>query len=291
MFHSADLALRRIASRLPAHAGYALTRRWTPRLGGARRRWIGDAVAANVQRYLGDQALAAQAAGRFVVDIACDDLDAITGFAWSEKARLAATRVEGGEHLPGTGPALVTSFHFSGGFRIFDVLRARGRSPLFLHAPPRSTATSYERALLATRHRYFERDLSPAYVAPGPGARDAIDRRLADGGVVVALLDVSPELLGLRDHAACRLLDRDLRLPIGLLRLAARSSAPVIPYDGRLDGDQRILRFQHPIRGSDPEELLGLVLRACETVIRERPWSWQAWLDADALFGAAPAGD
>jgi len=291
MFHSSDLALRRAAAVLPSRFGYALTRRLTPLLGGERRRWIGSRVRQSVHDLLADESLATAAAERFVSEMACDDLDAVTSLRWSEEDRLSATTVEGAQHLPRTGPAVVTSFHFSGGFRVFDVLRSRGLAATFLHAPPRDPMRGYDAAIHTMRAQYFRRHLNPPFIEPGPGARERLHEHLDRGGVVVALLDVAPGALDLRDHVACTLLGRPLRLPIGLLRLAARHGAPVVSYDGRIENDRRTLSFHAAAHGNDPEGLLRDVLRTCESVIRARPWTWQAWLEAEVLFtGGRPRG-
>ena len=283
MFHSSDLALRKMAALLPSRAGYGLTRKLTPILGGARLRWIGSQVRERAYDLLADDRLAAAAAERFVTELACDDLDAITATRWREADRLSSTEIEGDAHLPRSGPAVITGFHFSGGFRVFDVLRSRGIVPTFLHRPPRHSPNGYHNAIHAMRARYFQTHLVPPFIEPGPGARARLDEHLERGGVVVALLDVSPTAFDLRDHAACTLLGRPLRLPVGLLRLAAKHGAPVVAYDGRIEDDRRILTF-HPAARGDAEDLLHDVLETCEGVIRSRPWTWQAWLETDALF-------
>lgn len=284
MFEASDLALRRVAALLPARRGYALTRVVTPYLGGERRRWVSSVVRANALRLLGDERLATRTGERFAAELACDDLDAFTAIRWSEERRLGATTVVGADHLPRTGPCVVTSFHFSGGFRVFDVLRSEGHRVTFLHAPPRERPSGYAAAAHAARARYFERHLDPPFIEPGPGARDALDRHLAEGGTVVALLDVAPAALDLRDHAPCELFGRELRLPVGLLRLAARHGAPVVPYDGHIDADRRVLELHEPPTAATPEALLTRVLSVFERVTRARPWTWQGWLDVEGLF-------
>lgn len=284
MFGTSDLVLRHAAAALPAHAGYALTRRVTPMLGGERRRFVASVVAEKARSLLGNDALAAAAGDRFVTEIACDDLDAITAVRWNETARLAATKVEGAEHLPDDGPAIVTSFHFSGGFRVFDVLRRHGLRPTFLHAPPRVPPAGYDRAIGRMRNRHLKATLDPPWVEPGPDARKILGRTFDQGGVVVALLDVAPALLGLRDFTECRLFGRSLRLPVGLLRMAASQGVPVVPYDGRVENDRRVLEFLAPARGDDAPSMLREILVTAERIIQARPWSWQAWLDLDALF-------
>lgn len=290
MFHPTDLALRRAAALLPSRAGYALTQRLTPHLGGEARAWIGSQVEASALSLLENETAARAAGERFVAEVACDDLDALTADRWPEARRLAATRLVGEANLPTVGPAIVTSFHFSGGFRIFDVLRARGLRPTFLHAPPRGELRGYDAALYEARTRYFESHLEPRFIEPGPGARDSLDEHLGAGGVIVALLDVAPAVLDLRDHAECRLFGRPLRLPVGLLRLAVKHDAPVLPYDGRIEAGARVLEIHPAMRAPDPAVLLQEVLRGCERVIRERPWTWQSWLDAASLFENAKAG-
>lgn len=284
MFTARDLALRRTAALLPSRAGYALTRRLTPVLGGDRLSWIGSVVEEKAREVLQDEELARQAGTRFATEIAYDDLDAFTSVAWSETRRLGSTRVVGDENLPASGPAVVTSFHLSGGFRIFDVLRSRGLRPVFLHVPPRGEMSAYDRAVGRARTSYFEQHLTPPFVEPGPGARDQLDAHLESGGVAVALLDVEPSSLGLRDHVECSLFGRPLRLPVGLLRLAAKHTAPVTTYFGRVEKDAREIELRPSLVSSNPEDLLRRVLAECEAAIRERPWTWQSWLDLERLF-------
>ena len=324
MFGTRDLLTRLAAAAMTSRAGYRLTRRLTPRISGDRRRWIGSQVEAAALGLLGDPALAAAAGARFAIEMACDDLDAVTAAWWPEPRRLASVKVEGGEHLPARGPAVVVSFHVSGGFRVFDVLRARGLAPTFLWAPPREAPSRYLGTIQRLRLRHLRRSAAepslasgasrasrassassassasraspaspassavPPFVSPGPGAREQLDRHLDRGGVVVALLDVSPASLDLRDHTACRLFARPLELPVGLLRLALRYGAPVIPYAGRLEDDRRVIRFHPHARGESVETLLSSVLATFEDVIRVEPGAWQAWLELDTLFPAIP---
>jgi len=289
MFNAADLALRRAAALLPSRAGYALTQRLTPIIGGESRAWIGSRAEEKACALLGSAELSRGVREGFVTEIACDDLDALTATRWPEHRRLAATRVVGGENLPAAGPAVVTSFHFSGGFRVFDVLRARGLRPTFLHAPPRERLDGYAAAMHHARARYFETHLAPPFIPPGAGARDRLDDHLQRGGVVVALLDVAPATLELRDHAPCTLFGRRLRLPVGMVRLAIKNGAPLVPFDGRIEGGLRVLELHAPVLGDDPETLLARTLETFEGVIRARPWAWQSWLDVDGLFANAAA--
>lgn len=289
MFNVADLALRRAAALLPSRAGYRLTQSLTPVIGGQRRAWIGSQAEEKARALLGSAELSSRVRDRFVAELACDDLDALTAIRWPEQRRLAGTRVAGSENLPTAGPAVVTSFHFSGGFRIFDVLRARGLRPTFLHAPPRESLAGYAAAIHRERTRYFETHLDPPFIPPGAGARDRLEAHLQSGGVVVALLDVAPATLELRDHVGCTLLGHRLRLPVGMVRLAVKNGAPLVPYDGRIEAGERVLELHDPISGDDPEMLLARALETFEGVIRERPWTWQSWLDVDGLFANAAA--
>ena len=79
IFGTADLLVRTLAARLPARPGYALTRILTPRIDAGRRRWLGERAAAAVLEYLEDPAAARATADRFVVELACDDLDGLAG--------------------------------------------------------------------------------------------------------------------------------------------------------------------------------------------------------------------
>ncbi len=289
MFGPADLALRRLAVCLPPFAGYALTRAATRRIDPAREQAAREIVTRNAARVLADHAAAARAGAGFVAALACDDLDALTAARWPRRLRLATTRSEGIEALP-PGPLVVASFHFSGGFRIFDVLAAAGRRPTFLWAEDHDPQPSaYGDALRAARRHHLGRVLAGgSWIVPGPGARDALAAHLDAGGAVVALLDVAPEKIGLRDTAPVPLFGRAVALAVGLMRLAAARALPVVPYDGRIEGGRRVLRFHPAERAADPLELLAAVVRRLERIVLERPFDWQGWLDLDALIGPDP---
>jgi lauroyl/myristoyl acyltransferase len=284
VFRDRELLHRVAAALLPPRRGYAATVRRAMCADAARMEWVGGVVASEAERLLGDPECARAAGRGFAAAMACDDLDAVTGVLWPAALRQRWTHVEGGEHLPRSGPVILVSFHFSGGFRIFDVLAARGLRATFLLAEERAGARRYLRVMERLRRVYFRRWLEPPYVATGAGARESLRAHLGAGGAVVALLDVAPDQLGLRDHVATELFGRPLRLPIGLMRLAASDRVPVIPFAGRIEDGRRVIRFRPPLVGDDPVRLLEAVLRTFERVIRDQPETWQGWLDLDRLF-------
>lgn len=282
MFRDRDLWLRLLAALLPQRAGYALTKRCAARSDPARFEWVASVVAREGERVLQDPARAAAAARGFVAEIACDDLDAVTSVLWPRALRRRATRVEGAEHLPASGPVLLVSFHFSGGMRVFEALGDRRAT--FLLAANRPGDRRYLRVLEELRRVYFRRVLDPPWIATGEGARERLREHLQRGGAVVALVDVAPAEIGLRDHVVTELFGRPLRLPVGLLRIAASERIPVVPFAGRIEDGRRVIRFHPAVVGDDPADLLARVLRTFEGVVRAQPETWQGWLDVDRLF-------
>ena len=284
VFRDRDLLQRFAAALLPPRLGYA----WTahrPALGdAARMEWIAATVTREAERLLGDPERARAAGEGFAAAIACDDLDAITALLWPRALRLRTARFEGTEHLPAAGPLVAASFHFSGGLRVFDALIARGLRTTFVLAENRPLGRRYVRWLHEMRRAYFRRWLRPPFVATGPDARDRLAAHLSEGGAVVALLDVAPDHLDLRDHASGELFGRAVRLPIGLLRLSLAAGAPVVPFDARIERGARLVRFHPAARGAQPDALLRAVLRTLEGSIREHPETWQGWLDFDPLL-------
>ena len=283
IFGSGDLLRLLGAAALSPRAGYAAAARIVPPHAAA----IAARVREEVGRTLGEGAPAAEAGERFIASIACDDLDALTAALRRSAWRARGVRVEGGEHLPARGPFVLPGFHFSGGFRIFDLLTARGFVPAFPVRTVRDHPNLYSRALAAARTAHFRRVLGARLIEVGPGARERLRAHLGTGGVVVALLDVGPAALGLHDTAEVPFLGETLRLPVGLLRLAHEIGAPVLAHDGRIEDGQRVLRFHPPASGSSPEAVLRSVVATLEGVIRERPWDWQGWLDLEAFFASA----
>ncbi len=287
MFRDRDLVVRLLGAGLPGALAERVSDRLTALLGGARARHAGDVAGAAAAGVLGDAAAGEAVRRRFVASLARDDLDACR--AWARiGASCADAMVEGEQHLPPPGAAVFAGFHFSGGLAIFETLRRRGFAPTFLRAPLPPTAPRYDRSVGAVRLRYLARVLERPWIHTGPGARDALAAHLAAGGAVVALLDVPAVALPLRDRASGTLFGRAVSLPSGLLRLALAQHAPVVPFDGRVEGGRRTVRFHAPAQGDGPETLLRAILPALEGVVRERPWDWHAWLEVEHLL-APPA--
>jgi len=289
VFRDRDLPLRLIAACLPPRLGYALTRAATPVLGGERLRGVERVVRAHAAGILGDDALAGETGRRFAGSIACDDLDGVTARLWPTALRRATLRVEGEENLPPPGRAVFATFHVGGGFRVYDALLERGFRPAVLAAPPTPGGNLYRRAIDRARFSYLRRALGDGVLPVGPHAgRETLRSpapHLASGGAVIAVLDVSPAALGLRDALATRLFGRRVELPAGALRLAAGAGVPVVPFDARIEGGRRVIRFHPRLESRDPQVLLDGVVAAMERGIRERPWDWQGWIDVHALLG------
>jgi len=288
VFRDRDLPLRLLAAALPAPSGYALTRDLTPLLGGARHRHVASVVRANAAEVLRDDALAAATARGFAASLACDDLDGLTAWLWPRALRLAALRVDGESHLPPAGRAVFATFHIGGGFRVYDALLTRGFRPAVLAALPDPTGNRYRRAIDRARFAYLRRELGDGVLPVGPNAPRADVRspasHLARGGAVIAVLDVAPAALGLRDSGRAELFGRPVDLPIGALRLAAGAGIPVVPFDAFLDRGRRVVRFHPAIASADASEILARVAAVMEGAIRERPWDWQGWIDVQRLF-------
>ncbi|MFP6663496.1 MAG: hypothetical protein VCC00_04780 [Deltaproteobacteria bacterium] len=283
IFADRDLLRRMQAALLPPAAGYRRTRQATPASAPPIRAAVTAAVAT-----LFRPELATQAGAGFLASLACDDLDALTAALWPRAWRERSFIVEGAGYLPPAGPLVVASFHLSGGFRVFDALAARGFRPAFLRVPFSGEGSRYQRIIERARAVHFRRVLGDRLIEVGPQARERLRAHLAEGGAVVALLDVAPASLGLRDTATAVLFGREVRLAVGLMRLAVDTGASVLPYEGRIENDARILRFHPPVTGSTPEEILRATVAALELVIRQRPWDWQGWLDFEVFLENRP---
>ncbi|MEW6268361.1 MAG: hypothetical protein AB1689_03585 [Thermodesulfobacteriota bacterium] len=291
MFRDRDLALRAAAALLPVAAGEALTRRLTPRSLGDRFAYVAAAVRAAMGDVLGPGAELDAESRRFVTGLALDDLDACRAWLGRDGDRARSVRREG-EALPRAGAALFVGFHLSGGLPAFDALRAAGFSPTFLCAPPREGWTRYQRAIAAARLGYLRRTLARPWIYTAPGARDALDEHLAQGGAVVALLDVPRAALELRDRVPATLFGRTIEVPAGVVRLARAHGAPIVPFDARLERGARIARFHRPVDAASVEDAVQEIVRVLEAVVRARPGDWHAWLEIDELLAppaAAPA--
>jgi hypothetical protein len=287
MFRDRDLAVRVLGTLLPGAAGERASDRLTTRLGGERIRYAAAVAGAAAAALLGDAAAGAAVERRWVESLARDDLDACR--AWARRGPSCGdATVVGGEHLPAPGAAVLASFHLSGGLAIFETLRRRGFAPTFLLAPGAPRAGRYERALRAIRLRYLTRVLDRPCIETGPGARQALERHLDDGGSVVVLLDVPEDAVQLRDRAPGMLFGRAASLPVGILRLALARGLPVVPFDVSVASGARTVRFHPRVQGAEPQQVLAGVLTVMEQVVRERPWDWHSWLELDALL-APPA--
>ena len=283
MFQDRDLVARALGTLLPGALGERACDRLTRAFGGERVRHAAAVAGDAATGLLGDPAAGAAVRDRWVAARALDDLDACR--AWSRIGPACGdAAVEGAAHLPEAGAAVFASFHLSGGLAIFEVLRRRGFSPTFLLAPLPPHETRYGRVMRAVRLGYLARVLERPCIETGPGARGELERHLDGGGAVVALLDVPEDAVQLRDRAPATLFGRATSLPVGILRLALARGLQVVPFDARVAGGRRTVRFHPSIGGAEPADALRAVLATMERVVRERPWDWHAWLELDALL-------
>lgn len=283
MFRDRDLAARALGTLLPGAFGERVGDRLTRAFGGDRARHAAAVAGAAAAALLGDPAAGAAVRERWIAALALDDLDACRAWARIGPA-CGDAAVDGTAHLPPPGAAVFASFHLSGGLAIFEVLLRRGFSPTFLLAPAPPHESRYGRVLRAVRLGYLARVLERPCIETGPGARGELERHLDGGGAVVALLDVPEDAVQLRDRAPATLFGRATTLPVGLLRLALARGLPVVPFDVRVAGGRRAVRFHPAVGGGDPAAVLRDVLATMERVVRERPWDWHAWLELDALL-------
>jgi hypothetical protein len=191
---------------------------------------------------------------------------------------------------PSRGPFLAVTFHWGTGFWSLRHLRRSGFRPAMLSTPVTLTPAALD--LRARYARLRNREVARASGEPViylGGAKSRIRAHLAQGGVLVGLLDVpasqTPQVLPVR------MLGRDSAFPRGIFDLAQESQLPIVPFLFGLDpvSGRRQLQIHGPLSGSGPQAWAEAAADAFTRALENDSPAWHRWPDAPLFFPAGAA--
>ncbi len=288
-----------LAALFPLPIAYRLAQIW-----GRLEAWRSPAellglIRANAASALQSEELPATDMGeQFFEVMNCDRIDAYASWLYSWHRLQRWVRVTGEERLftavAEKRGVLLLTFHFGGGSLIFPYLRSHGMSA---HLVANSLQRTREGGGWAQytfgrlRFQHIARLMKREVIFVGGVGPRKIHRALAKGGMVVALLDVVPEFVGIkewREEQEVPFLGRPARFPTGLLSIAARTDAVIVPFFGWVGADRHWhLSFEEPCRAIAPSETLPVLVGLLERYIRQYPHEWHHWPAAQAFYRQA----
>jgi len=188
----------------------------------------------------------------------------------------------------GPGPLVVVSFHYGQGLWLMRWLRAQGANPRFLSVPSvREGADSTLMFLYGRlRIRVVERlaGIAPIFVG---GARRTIGGALRAGETVYGLVDVPVQ--GAEAIAAnCRVFDRPVLFPMGVLESARGTGARAVVLTGRVDPrGARVVDLD--VIGDADAVTMPMLARALEKRLVDDAPAWHLWNVWPAFVARGPA--
>ena len=274
-----------LAALFPLPTAYRLAQAWG-RL--EARRYppeLLDLIRANAAQVLQPEDRPAVDIGeKFFEVMSCDRLDAYASWLYSWRRLRRWVRVSGEERLLSAVAekrgVLLLTFHFGGGSLIFPYLRSHGLAAHYLSIPlarVRELEGWVQYTFSRLRFEHIARLMGREVIYVG-GSKRQIQQALDAGGMVVALLDVVPEFLGLKEWREVPFFGRSARFPTGLLSAAARADATVVPFFGWIGADRhRNFSFEEPCRVTELDETLTVLVGLLEQYIRRYPYEWHHW--------------
>ncbi len=192
-----------------------------------------------------------------------------------------------------SGPFVAVSFHYGNGMWMLRDLLRKDRRTTVIAAPfepgdykGRRVYFGYSRA----RHREMERSAGHA-AAYRPRVREKLIKALADGDVVMGLLDLPPRLVPANQQAV-RILDQPASLPVGIFQLAAAANVPVVPFWVELDAKgMRRLMIGDARDARDTAGNLAWFAALLDSLIRRDPAAWYFWTEWPTWLPAAESID
>ncbi len=182
---------------------------------------------------------------------------------------------------PASGAFIATGFHYGTGHWIFSTFRETGRQSVALYA--QRERSHY--AGLPIRYAYSGLRIGDVERLAGqPGVFRPHLRRLFEalhrGIAVTALADLPPRL-ATQGQRPVRLLDHDVSMPEGLVKLARSRQVPLVPFWTEFDFERgtRCLVIGAPIAPDDTDTCLQHLAQILDARIRATPAAWLFWLE------------
>ena len=288
-----------LAALFPLPIAYRLAQIWGRLEARRSPSELLNLIRTNAASVLRSEELPATDIGKqFFEVMSCDQIDAYASWLYSWHRLQRWVRMTGEERLftavAEKRGVLLLTFHFGGSSLIFPYLRSRGMSAHLVANSlqrTREVGGGVQYTFSQLRFQHIERLMDREVIFVGGVSPRKIHRALAKGGMVVALLDVAPEFVGLKEWKEGRevsFLGRPARFPTGLLSIAARADAVIVPFFGWVGADRhRHLSFEEPCRAIAPSETLPVLVGLLERYIRHCPGEWHHWPAAQAFYRQA----
>ncbi len=283
-----------LAASLPLPRAYRLAQMWG-RLEGRYYPEVKEKIVANAGSVLRPEEISHLDLGtEFFKVMSCDEVDAYAAFLHPWRRLRKWIRVKGQEgfleRVYGERGLILLTFHFGGGSLIFPYLRSRSMAAHYLSIPlPRVRALSGRVSYSFGRFRLWgiTRAMQREVIFVG-GSKEKIQSVLNRGGMVVAVFDVVPDLLQIKDWAEVCFWGRPARFSTGLLSTAAKAQAWILPFFGRVGEDHlRLLSFEAPLWVEREEEALASLVRLLEQYVRLYPGEWHHWPGLQDFYAPA----
>jgi hypothetical protein len=215
-----------------------------------------------------------------IIDQIDPALSAVRGDGWMDRHVAIA-----GDPLP-PAPCVVVGFHYGTGFWSLRHLRRHGHHVSFVSAPIDAGQWRTEPLRLAYM-RWRQKCVAAAGGAPiiyVGGSAERIRTALRRGTSVLALIDVpEPTTSAVR----VPLLGHDVRLPDGILRIAASEKVPLVGFVGAFDARTGARRLRFARLPDDPDAALRALVDLLEAAIRDDPAGWHFWAQWPRLRATA----
>ena len=189
---------------------------------------------------------------------------------------------------PTPGACVFLTYHWGAGNWIWALLREHGFAAHFVMQRPQGQSHGLTR--LSHAFGYFRawalQRLSGACVLFIGGSSGEVTAALRAGSSIVGMLDLPrrPDQRGER----LRLLDKEVRFPVGLARLGIEANAAIAIFSFGLDfaSGQRDLRIETLSAGLPLIEVMQRYATHLDSRLRAAPAAWQIWREAPAMFVA-----
>jgi len=208
-----------------------------------------------------------------LIDLADFYLTLFKGDKWIAKY----VRMEG--DWPHQGAGFLCTFHWGGGMWAIRSARLAGLTPHMMLA--RFDPLHYRDQPVLLRYAKYrtalvERETGFKTIDPKQ-ARPDIQKALETKNQVMVVMDVPPDAV--RSNVQVSILNRQVRMPIGLLKIAAKSSVPVTIFSMGYDfaTGERLLSVKTLQAHDDAGHLATLVYAELDNLIRREPAFWHFW--------------
>jgi hypothetical protein len=266
-----------VASLLPYRIAYRWLYHWAKIKKGPLNGRVTEALAVAKQKVPLDDEEKFSARMRLLYLLDCYDL--YKSILRSRRSAISA-QVEQVGQWPPAGRFIALGFHYGAGHY---VLRSLARANIsFSFISRRLCREEYTDHPLhywynSLRARDIVR-LGGRPIAFRPGIVQKLEATLQEGGAVVGMIDLPPQLAP-RKRRVVKLLGHELGFPSGLVDLARDHKVPIVPYWIEFDAElyRRRIHIGEPVVPDESDSILTDLAATLDEQIRTSPHAWLLW--------------